>query len=555
MKLNSLQSVMKQRLFVTISILVILSSCNKDAFNFDKITKVEWDPEFAVPLVNSSVKFSDINLGSNSILQVGADKSLSFVLKNTFISNSASTFVPTITTNPNPSINNFTLSSAQVTAFSSVPINSTYSVASSQNITFSAATTNSVNIDIDSCVLKQGFLKLVVQNSFPHDAAISISIPGVKKNGIPFTTNLNITANRTDSLNIDLVNSNIDLSKNGTTSNQLLVNYSVVLTKKNNTLTGNLNFIIRLNNPILKIIYGDVKQQNITNTSFDSLPIPFFNLQNTIGALMLNDATMKFTVTNSFGIPIGFNFTNFKGFSNANGSFSLNTAGISPSQFVTTSPTVVGQTSTSTLTLTKTNPLSSGSLLNLPGFLSNMPNSITIQGNGQTNPTGVPRPSFKNFILDTSKVKIDGELTIPLDGKIFNFILKDTFDFNFGDVNTVESFIIRTYFNNAFPIDLTGTFRFVDNTFKPIYTIDGVTKPLIKSGIVSTSTGRVITPTATMNDFSVSSDVVPDLGKVKYVIFTVNLSTANTSTQSVKIYSDDYVDVKMGIRAKLKTKL
>jgi len=194
----------------------------------------------------------------------------------------------------------------------------------------------------------------------------------------------------------------------------------------------------------------------------------------------------------------------------------LNTAGINPANFIV-NHALQGQTATAVLTLNQNNPAAAGSNLSLSGFLSNMPYNIATKATTQTNPLTVTLPSYKNFIADTSSAGISSVITVPLDGKIQGFNVKDTFDFSFGSVDNVESFTLRTLINNGFPVSLASKLIFTDAAYNVIYTLDGATNPIINSGTVD-ATGKVIAKTATTSEFIFGGSVVPNLNKVKKLL-------------------------------------
>jgi len=158
---------------------LLASSCTKGDFDFNKLAANQWDPEFAVPLVNSTVSLKDINLPANCYLQVEADNSQSIVYTGSLITVKTTDFITQL--NSIPVNTSYTLSATDIAAFLLVPIGTSYTSSASQVIDLSAQTTNGSGMDLDSAVLKSGELKLQIQNTFSHTANITISIPAIKK--------------------------------------------------------------------------------------------------------------------------------------------------------------------------------------------------------------------------------------------------------------------------------------------------------------------------------------------------------------------------------------
>jgi len=542
---------MKIRLKLLLVVFITLvQSCKKDIFKLDRLAANQWDPEFAVALVNGSVGINDLNLTNNAYLQIGNDKSVSIVYTSNVTKYNAQDFIPAITSTP--LVYNFTLSPIETAAFALAPIGSTVSSTATQSVDVTAQT--NIKMDIDSIILKTGVVTIDIQNNFSHAGNIVVTLPRVKNGGTVVSKSSPIAANGKSTITIDVANLLGDLTKGGTTVNYLEANYTINFAKGSSTnYTGNITFTSRIVNPTLKLVYGDVKQQSFFNLSADSIPINIFQFSKNTGTINLNDAQVKLNFTNSFGIASGLSFTQVKGYNtNSGNSFFLNAAGITPKPFIVTAPAAVGQTAYSTMTLDKTNPPTGAGGLNLPDFFSKLPSAFTPQFSAQTNPTGVPKAAYKNFISDTSKASIDGTVTIPLDGKVSNFLIKDTFDFTFSDVSQVESFILRTSFNNGLPVGLTANLIFVDNAYNPVYTLDGTTHPILAAAAVDAA-GKVTSKTLTVSDFTLGSSIVKKLGSVKRVIYSAAVSSVNNGTQSTKIYADYSIDVKMGVKAKLKS--
>ncbi|MBA4196881.1 MAG: hypothetical protein C0459_04930 [Chitinophaga sp.] len=526
-----------------------ISACTKGDFDFNKLAANQWDAEFAVPLVNSTVGLKDINLPANCYLQVEADNSQSIVYTGNLISVKASDFITQL--NSIPVNTSYSLSATDILAFNLAPVGATYTNSSSQVIDLSAQTTNGAAMDLDSTVLKSGELKLQIQNTFSHNAVVTISIPAIKKAGVGFTNTMALHANTTIPLSIDLTNARVDLTKNGTTQNKIEIFYTTTITKANNNSSGSITYSGSVNNAAFKILYGDVHRQTLLNKGLDSIDVPVFKDIKSTGGIVLNNASIKLNFTNSFGIPFALSFTSIKGYNPQIGNFYLNTAGINPSNFIV-NYALQGQTAITSLTLNQTNPAASGSYLSLSGFLSNTPYNIAPKANTQTNPSTVSLPSYKNFIADTSSTGISSIITIPLDGKIKGFNLKDTFDFSFGSVDNIESFTLRTLINNGFPVSLASKLIFTDAAYNVIYTLDGATNPVINSGTVDAATGKVIAKTATTSEFIIGGSVVPNLNKVKKIIMQMTVASVANGQQNVKVFAGDEMNVIMGIRAKPK---
>ncbi len=120
--------------------------------------------------------------------------------------------------------------------------------------------------------------------------------------------------------------------------------------------------------------------------------------------------------------------------------------------------------------------------------------------------------------------------------------------------------LLRLVLNNGFPLEINGSMYFVDaygNTLKN----NGVLIDLLKlnptilaSGKVDAS-GKVISPTTTINDIVISSEVLPLLKTAKSLIFKTSIGTENgASKKSVKLRDDYTIGFKIGVNIQAEIK-
>ncbi len=529
------------------------TSCTKNTYDFNKFASNQWDPEFATALVTGTVGINNINLtDANSYLQIYDDSSMSFIFQKSITTFHTSDFIPALTSTP--TVFTRSLSPTEQLALTLAPSGATFTTTGIQTINLSTAQANPMNID--TIVLKTGTLILKVQNTFSDSCSITATIPGIKSNGVSISKVIPVAPSSSTTVSFDLSNLVIDMSNGGTTSNYLELDYGISFIKTSPLTTGTVSFTTQVNNPTFKTIYGDVLQQNFFTAKVDSVPLNIFKYAQAAGSLSLSDAVVKLFFRNSFGVPISFVFNQLNGTDANNNKFSLNTAGITPSPFIIDGATQLGVSTHDTLTMNKNNPPSNGALLNIPQFFSKLPISFYPQFSSVSNP-GSSSVQHYNFIQDTSSGSIDAQIQIPLNVKLNNYLTKDTFDYNIGSVQNIQSLTLRTYFNNGFPIGINAFLEFKDVNYKTIFTLGSnqltdSTKQLLAPAIIDPNTGMVISKTATTTDFELDSTAVANLSKVKKVVFTGSVYSAGYGKQYAKIYHNYTIDVKLGAKAKLK---
>ena len=535
-------------LITLVSVVGFFSSCTKNTYDFNKFASNQWDPEFATALVTGTVGMNNINLtDANSYLQVYNDSSMSFVWQGNITTFHTSDFIPALTSNP--TVFTRSLSPTERLALAAVKSGTTFTTTGIQAVNLSTSQINPINID--TIVLKTGVLNLKIKNTFSDTCSITATIPGIISNGAPITKVIPVAPLSSTSVSFDLSNLTIDMSKGGTTSNYLELDYGISIIKTSSVDTGTISFTTQVNNPTFKTIYGDVLQQNFFTAKVDSVPLNIFKYAQANGSLSLSDAVVKLFFRNSFGVPMSFVFNQLNGTDASNNKFSLNTAGITPSPFIIEGAKQLGVFTHDTLVMDKTNPTSNGTLLNIPQFFSNLPISFYPEFTSVSNP-GSATVQHYNFIQDTSSGSIDAQIQIPLNVKLNNYLTKDTFDYNIGSVENIQSLTLRTYFNNGFPIGINAYLEFKDANYNTIFTIGSKQIPLLAPAAIDANTGIVTAKTPTTTDFELDSTAVANLSKVKKVVFTGSVSSPGNGTQYAKIYHNYTIDVKLGAKAKLK---
>jgi len=550
---------LKNNLFKALAVALcfchMLPSCTKEKYDFDKLIKNQWDPEFAIGLVSGSLGVNDLNLTtSNSYLQFAADGSASMVFSNNVSTFTTNDFITSFTSNP--SVSQRTLTTSEETGLSNAILGSRYVIKDSQ--TFDISVQASSKIDIDSIILKTGTLNIHIENTFKDSASITVTLPSVLSNGIPLSQTLSVAPSKSADANFPITGYLIDLTNGGTTSNYLKAKYSISFTKISSDVTGILKYNGQVNNPSLSILYGDVHQQNFFNTKTKSIALDIFKVPQTSGVLKLQDATIKLRLSSSFGVPISFSVSEIKGTNAQNNSFYLNTVGIIPTPKFINSPQVVGSTIYDSLIINKNNPPTNGSFLNLPDFLSKFPTSFLPSFKAVSN-SPLPAGKVKNFILDSSKGSVDAEVTVPLSLQLTDYVLRDTLKYNIDGVDNIESFILRTSFNNGLPVGVAVRIYLTDKNYKPIDSIVGINGAasaiLLDPAKIDSITGRVISKSPTMLDFTFSPYTVANLGKITSIIFMGTLNSPKDEKgkpQYAKIFKDNTIDVKIGAKVKQK---
>lgn len=535
---------------------LLFTYCTKDYFNGDKINKAientQWSPEFAIPLVYASYSIGDLikqASGENGeIIQVDNNNLVTLIYSGELISLSAEDAFSI----PNQSFDE-SFQSGQFVP--SLPANDsiTFPVSSSDE-TFSVGAGNQV----DSIRLKSGTLNLTLNSDFKHHLKIVLTIPSAKKDGIEFSTVLNANYSGstpvTASTTVNLSDYTFDLTKNGTTFNNLEVEFEATIYGTGNEVlpTDEISLSGSINNLGFSAIFGYLDISGIS-TQADSIPITVFNAAQGFGTFSLVNPSVKFVLENSIGIPLQASFDELKGVNTNSGTvYDLSTNPDIPSPLPIPTPdfSQVGEVVVDSFTLSNQG---------IVDLLNDQPRLLIYSINAGTDGSA----NQESFILDTSRFTVNTEVTMPLYGTADIFTLQDTIPISLsGDSSSSSSetnveivrLTMKTIIENEYPVD----------TKIQIYTLNGLgiitdsilpANTIIPSAVVNATNGVVTTPGFLDLEIEFDENRVANINDMENIIIRASATTYNGGNTNVKIYDFYTLDVKMGVKTKITSNL
>jgi hypothetical protein len=531
--------------FAIIFVVLTISSCIKDNFELDKLTKVEWNPNIAVPLVYSTLTIQDIltKNDKSGLIHVDSNHFCTLVYQGNLFSTIASDLVkiPDQVTPPFSA-------SLDLTQIPILVANASITVPYSQKVDFVSGPNSP---KIDSMIFKTGTIELSLNSDFQYKGQIKIMIPAAKKNGISLSQTLLLNYTGTvpviATAVIDLSGYHFDMTNGGTTSNQFVVNYEVTLTGPGPTPTTVNKVVVSsaLKNMKFDRIYGDLGQLPLSLDQ-DTVDISIFKNAIGLGIISLADPRLTMIISNSYGVPIQANVSVLNAYTPGKIAYPV-TGTPNPLPIFSPNMSQIGQTLTGSFTLNNTNS-------NLVNVIKNVPQSFIYKIDSKTNPAG---STHSNFILDSSRFKVDMEVLLPLWGTAKDFILIDTADFELGEdlTDEVESATIRTFNSNGFPMDVAMQVYFTDSLYTKLDSLIDPYQLILKSATVNPLTGKVTNPTNKIYDVMINHARVAKLKNAKHMLIKAVATTTSGGNVNVKIYSDYKIDVKLGLQAQIKKKL
>jgi hypothetical protein len=523
-----------------------ITSCVKDNFELDKLQSTEWNPNLAVPLVYSSLSIADMlaKQESQGLVNVDADNFCTLVYRSNLFSLVAAELIEIPNNQPPPYV--ATLNTGEISALG---LAGTVTVPYSQTITFDSGNNGP---KIDSVIFKTGSIDVSLNSDFQYSGQIKIILPGAKKNGavfskiIPFTYSGSVPVTAVSSY--DLAGYKFDMTNGGTAFNEFVANFEVTLSGSGNPISPSNQMALNINLSNMKFdkIFGDIGQMSIS-PDVDTIDISVF--KNVLGSATFSmvDPRIKVIIGNSYGVPIQASLSQFEGFTPGTAPYAITGA---PNPLPIQSPTFsqVGQILVDSFSLNNTTS-------NIATVINNTPKYLIYKINSLTNPAG--GTTHNNFVIDTSRLKLDMEIQLPLYGKASNLVLIDTIPFELSETlpDAVEWALIRTYNSNGFPFDVDMQVYFADSLYTKLDSLVVPNQLILQSGAVDSNTGMVTAPTSKTYDAALTKARLDNLKTSKYLLVKAVANTTNGGNTNVKIYSHYKVDFKLGLQVQVKAKL
>ncbi|MEI7595147.1 MAG: hypothetical protein WCK02_05315 [Bacteroidota bacterium] len=518
---------------------VLTSSCFKDDFDTNRLAGGQYTPNVAVPVIHSELTLGDIirDYDSEHMLVEDGTGFITLVYNGTVYSKLASELIIIADQNFSKT-ENYNLPPA-------TPIGDSAKNNYNQVLTF--ATPNGGIYD--SAILKTCDLKLQLSLDLNQNAKFRFSIPNATKNGIPFYKELPYTYNGSTPA---MLSSDIDLSdykivfNNSGGNNEIDINIEAVVFNNGNPILPaySFSFTQDFTNIKYKKLFGYLGQQTF-NIAVDTVSIDIFK-NNIMGAFILEDPRIKITTTNSFGMPIDVSFNAIKANSPTNAPFVVVLSGTGlPNPFSINAPTIsqVGSSVRDSIYLHKNNS-------NFDNFINISPRTVTYSLTGLSNPQATP---IKNFVLENSRFDVDLQVELPLYGRAWNFVLQDTFDFEFSKIQEIDWISFKINTTNSFPLESQIQVLFADSNYVVIDSLLNPLQSVVAAGIAGPAPAyKVTVPTNKITETTLTAAKLDKLANCKKIIVRGKLATTNNGNDIVKIYSNYKLDVKLGTRAQLK---
>ena len=530
-------------LFVFCGIMVSLSGCYKDTFDFDRMRDdvITWEPDIAFPIVFSVLDAEEVISLSDStnIYQYDSDNFITLIYRRRVFSQTVNDFFQ-LPQNQNLN-SNMNLDAGQITQFTT-----TGSVQSTLNTGMTLSLTGPGGSQLDKIVFQNGSMNIAFTSNFEHSGNLFVTIPELRLNGNPFsqTYPINYTSGAVNvDIDIPLAGYEMDLD-NGSGPNTFPINYTLTLNQGVGVTPATANQVqISHTFNDLRMAFADGYFGNF-NLEINPGEVQLDIAQNNPGTIYFEDPRFKLKVKNTIGAEMNVSIDELYATGDP-GQLDVDISQLLPSgQLIIPGAPAIADSS---YYFTQNNS-------NIKPIVNAGYDKIYYDVAASVNPSG---PAY-NFASLNNSVEVIAEVELPFEGYSDHFTIIDTVEVPFDEAESfadnIEKGLLRVNSVSHFPVDGLLKLYFADENYVLTDSVLTNGEFIIRSGTVNAD-GKTISATQTNNDIELDRQRIDALFASRYLFIAADITTTDDADRNIKLYAEDTIEIRIGLRVKLKADL
>ena len=393
--------------------------------------------------------------------------------------------------------------------------------------------------------LSSGTITYDITSGIKEDIELDFTLPYATNGGVPFSQTINLNSdNVTDteqSGTFDLAGYELDLTAGGSGTNILAADIVARIVSSGGpvpfSLSDGVSFELSFGDITIDYLEGNIGTQTF-DLPEDTIALGMDTLLPDVD-IIIADPRISLTLTNSFGIPLGIDFSEITALKDGG---SLGLTGLSD-PFVINAPSSLGDSAQTDINI-------NNSTTNISELLSFKPAQLVFGLSGSTNPNG----TTTNFLSGESGVGISLAVDIPVYLGVSGFEYRDTLEFPEEVFDNVVEANMKTIITNELPVDINVQAYFLDENYEVIDSLYDDYTALVASSQVD-GNGEMVSSTVANADTELDEEKTNRLKPSKYIVTSTRFSTANNGTTAAKFYSNAKVGIKLGVIAKVRVNL
>jgi len=200
----------------------------------------------------------------------------------------------------------------------------------------------------------------------------------------------------------------------------------------------------------------------------------------------------------------------------------------------------VGEVKIQTFTFNKDNS-------NIVDILGSQPVALDYDVDARTNPDSLVE--VRGFLTDESFYRIQVEVELPMFGWAQGFIAADTFDIDLSDFDDIQEIEFKLISDNGTALDVGTQGFFLDIDGNVMDSLLTQQQSLVAAAPVDEN-GKVTEVFTKESFIPFSEDRLNGIRGAKELVLQSSFSTYNASDVNVKVFAEDAISVRVGMRLK-----
>lgn len=391
------------------------------------------------------------------------------------------------------------------------------------------------NIDVDFAILKSGLVKWGYQIEHEEPITVKITIPNAVKDGQAFQQIRTHSASETVGVQLDPID--VTGYTLFPTNDSIFVRYEAFLEDSGyaDTLT---NFFIVFENFQASYVEGYLGNE-LYELPRDTIEIEFFENW-TRGDVYFEEPRILVSVENSFGFPVR-SQTNIMSILTVEGdSLGLESPFIDDGiDFDYPTLSEVGVVKQTDFYFDQDNS-------NIAEIIGAGPVSVDYDMDAIPNPD--QDTAIRGFLTDSSFFKVQVEVELPIYGTAIGFEARDTFAVDLGNEDNVDHIEFKLIADNGVPVEVALQAYFADANGTILDSLFTADKEVVIDAALVDGQG-VVTERVEKVSFSTFDEArYQQIRNTTQVFINAAFSTTNDGTETVKIFSDQNLEFRMGMK-------
>lgn len=531
---------MRKFLRLSIASILLMTACDFGYFQDADLAEFVWDPSLAVPLGEVTYTVSELfNEISDGEAQIGPNEEnvVSVVYEQQVTAQTANDFLK---------VDNQGLAGGVIAGRNIVNSAEVQLVQVEEIVEFDLVLPNGQAFD--SIYFKKGDFTIEFASNIIYPISYQAEVLSLIENNRPIGYSGELDINNGDNYDEALngVKGLLHLDKSGAITNnkilfKLTYEFEVPVGGDLNASQG-VSVDVKIRNAQFSDVFGYLGEKSIS-VSTPTINFDFFDVFEG-GDLEFADPEIEFTIQNSYGFPLGLDYSDVTAVGR-DGERVMLSGPITEYLQLVNAP-MLGQTGS-----VETIHMMDGANSNLAEVFSALPNVFSVNVTAKANPEN--GPDQYNFLNENQQFQGLAIINIPLDMRVSEIIANEQINFNNADnIAQAEQMLLRVVSTNEMPMGGDLELQFIDENGDVYHSLSE--RPVFSAADLGPD-GKTVEGKKLISELLLEDADLRQMEKAEKINVRARLnSTDESANRKVKFFADYTLKLKIAVLAKLKLK-